>query len=66
MFSFIIFIFKGTLHKARKKSDIKVVKQHLAADADVNDKDDDGDSPYDQGDYVLLLVYPVRLTLDFY
>ena len=27
--------------------------------ADVNAKYDDGDSPYDQGDHVLLLVYPV-------
>jgi hypothetical protein len=35
------------------------VKQHLAAGADVNDKDDDGDCPYGQGDHVLLLVYPV-------
>ena len=59
MFSFIKNIFEGTLHKACKKGDIEAVKQHLAAGADVNDKDDDGDSPYGQGDYVLLLVYPV-------
>ena len=45
MFSFIKKFFKGTLHKACNKGDIEAVKQHLAAGADVNDKDDNGWSP---------------------
>ena len=45
MFSFIKKIFKGTLHKACEKGNIEAVKQHLAAGADVNDKDEHGWSP---------------------
>ena len=45
MFSFIKKFFKGILHKACNKGDIEAVKQHLAAGADVNDKDDNGWSP---------------------
>ena len=45
MFSFIKNIFKGTLHKACKEGNIKAVKQFLADGADVNAKDEDGDTP---------------------
>ena len=41
-----------TVHK-------ELVELLLANGADVNAKYDDGDSPYGQGDHVLLLVYPV-------
>ena len=45
MLSFIKNIFKGTLRKACKKGDIEAVKQHLAAGADVNAKDENGKTP---------------------
>lgn len=37
----------------------EIAKLPIDNGADVNAKYDDGDSPYGQGDHVLLLVYPV-------
>ena len=47
MFSFIKKIFKPSLFKTCKKGDIEAVKQHLAADADVNADSQGGGTPLD-------------------
>ena len=57
MFSFIKNIFKETLHKACEKGNIEAVKQFLADGADVNAKDEDGETPLDyaEGETAVLL-----------
>ena len=39
------------IHEATKTGNIKAVKQHLDAGADVNAKDEDGDTPLDNAKY---------------
>ena len=47
------------LHSAIYLGCKEIAKLLIDNGADVNANYDDGDSPYDQGDHVLLLVYPV-------
>jgi ankyrin repeat protein len=47
------------LHSAIYWGCKEIAKLLIDNGADVNAKYDDGDSPYGQGDHVLLLVYPV-------
>ena len=42
----IIKAFKVTLHRACKRGKIEAVKKHLASGADVNAKDEVGDTPF--------------------
>ena len=38
----------GSIHQAAEEGNIEAVKQHLAAGADVNAMNEDGDTPLDQ------------------
>jgi ankyrin repeat protein len=40
-----------SIHKAAEAGNIEAVKQHLAAGADVNAKDDDGKTPLDHAEF---------------